>query len=122
MLGARHRLHHIAGEGGVEIAEGGDAAALAVEMDEELRLLRLGHALRLDRAARLVDRLEVARVARVTLSPVSASLPSAPTLVRRMRKAAAWPNWSSSTASGARHSAKRTPSSIAFSTSSWLRV
>ena len=62
LLGARHRLHHVAGEGGMQVAEEADGAAVAAQALQHLDGLRLGQLLRLHGLAVVVDCLEVLAV------------------------------------------------------------
>ena len=150
LLRARHRLHDVAGERRMQVAEEAGRAAVGADVGEHRGLLGLGEALdRLDRLARprraarkyLPSRWKCAASSRA--STVLGCVPAAIRIVRAgsvacayschtpspslcccdtRERAGARRRASTSTASGVRPSAKRMPSSSAFSTSSWLSV
>ena len=62
LLGAAHGLHHVAEEGGMQVAEEADEAAVGAPVQQHLRPRRLGAPFRLDRIAFLVTGLEIASV------------------------------------------------------------
>ncbi len=137
-LGPAHRLHDVAEEARVQIAEEADEPPVRRAVHQHLRHLRLRIAARRgDRIAVLVERLEIlaverdpsilARQHRVRLrargdQDRAGRQPRLGAVGRASTSPAAWPNRSTSTARGDRPSAKRTPSSSAFATSSWFSV
>ena len=62
LLGPAHRLHHVAGEGWMQIAEKADGAAVGAERGEHADGGGLGELLRLHRMAVFVHRLEITAV------------------------------------------------------------
>ena len=121
LLGARHRLHDVAGEGRMQIAEEADGAAVRPHAHQHVRRRRLGDALGRHRLPVLVEGLEIAcRRARRAADPRAPStvlgcVPAATRIVRAgsttssggapgsvsaaawedSRSARAWPNRSS---------------------------
>ena len=64
LFGARERLHHVAGVGGVKIAKEAHRPAVGTELHQHVRSRRLRRALRLRRCASLVNGSEILAVER----------------------------------------------------------
>jgi len=137
LLGAAHRLHDVAGEGRMQVAEERHEAAVSGAIHQHTHLGGLGHPLRRGGMALLVERAEILAVdegvRRVLARQHGVGLRARghqdvragkvastfwPFCSPATLRALAWPVASTSTATGDRPSAKRMSSSSAFSTSS----